>query len=110
MVDEDKTVEPSQKHYQTTMFRTKALFQRRVASSANFESLEACICGQWNSNSLAVPGAWLCKYLSSARVNGCNGAVWSFEVRAIYCYNAGNHRCTYKPTSHIDSSYSDDEK
>ncbi|GBM85001.1 hypothetical protein AVEN_4024-1 [Araneus ventricosus] len=31
----------------------------------------------------------------------------SFDVRAIYHHNAGN-RCTYKPTSHIDFSCSDD--
>ncbi|GBN56371.1 hypothetical protein AVEN_190202-1 [Araneus ventricosus] len=34
----------------------------------------------------------------------------SFDARAIYRYNAGNHRCTYKPTSRIDSSCSDDRE
>ncbi|GBN65972.1 hypothetical protein AVEN_177561-1 [Araneus ventricosus] len=33
-------------------------------------------------------GVWLCKYLGSVRVNGCNSAVWSFHVRAIYHHNA----------------------
>ncbi|GBO29424.1 hypothetical protein AVEN_161034-1 [Araneus ventricosus] len=34
----------------------------------------------------------------------------SFDVRAIYRHIAGNNRCTYKSTSHIDSSCSDDRK
>ncbi|GBL89598.1 hypothetical protein AVEN_87916-1 [Araneus ventricosus] len=34
-------------------------------------------------------GACLCKYLGSARVNECNGAVWPFDARAIYRHNAG---------------------
>ncbi|GBM35119.1 hypothetical protein AVEN_40342-1 [Araneus ventricosus] len=55
-------------------------------------------------------GAWLCKYLSSTRVNGCNAAVSSLDVRAVYRHNVGNHGCTYKPTSHIDSSHSNDRK
>ncbi|GBM77432.1 hypothetical protein AVEN_107818-1 [Araneus ventricosus] len=34
-------------------------------------------CGRWNSDSRAIPSGWLCKYLSSAGVNGCNGALMS---------------------------------
>ncbi|GBM82177.1 hypothetical protein AVEN_178934-1 [Araneus ventricosus] len=29
----------------------------------------------------------------------------SFDLRAIYYHNAGSNRCTYKPTSHFDSSF-----
>ncbi|GBM62903.1 hypothetical protein AVEN_11360-1 [Araneus ventricosus] len=34
-------------------------------------------CGRWNSKmSHRSYGAWLCKYLCSARVNGCTDAAW----------------------------------
>ncbi|GBM05373.1 hypothetical protein AVEN_268518-1 [Araneus ventricosus] len=55
----------------------KALFQRRVTWT-NFESLEVRTCGLWSvdcEQSRRTYGAWLCKYLGSVRVNGCNGAV-----------------------------------
>ncbi|GBM39063.1 hypothetical protein AVEN_190209-1 [Araneus ventricosus] len=90
-----------------------SLVQTARVAWPNFEPLEVCTCGLWSvelEQSCRSYGAWLCKYLGSIRVNGCNGADWSFDVRAIYRYNAGNHRCTYKPTSHIDSSHSDDRK
>ncbi|GBL72915.1 hypothetical protein AVEN_211864-1, partial [Araneus ventricosus] len=56
----------------------KALFQRRALT--NLESLEVRTCGLWSvefEQSRHSYGAWLCKYLGSARVNRCNGAVWS---------------------------------
>ncbi|GBM20266.1 hypothetical protein AVEN_216679-1 [Araneus ventricosus] len=67
-------------------------------------------CGLWSLEFEQSSGAWICKYLGSDRVNGCTGSVWSFDVRTIYRHNAGNHRCTNKPTSHIDSSRSDDRE
>ncbi|GBL53911.1 hypothetical protein AVEN_170905-1 [Araneus ventricosus] len=88
------------------------MFQRRVAWP-NFESLDVCTRGLWSvefEQTCRSYGAWLCKYLSSVRGNGCNAAVWFFDVQAIYRHIAGNHRCTCKPTSHIYSSRSDDRK
>ncbi|GBM10863.1 hypothetical protein AVEN_42122-1 [Araneus ventricosus] len=91
---------------------SKALFQRRVAWT-NLELLEVRKCGLWSvkfEQSRRSYGAWLCKYLGRARVNGCNGAFWSFEERDIYRHDARNHICTYKSTSHNDSSRSDDRQ
>ncbi|GBM38910.1 hypothetical protein AVEN_209925-1 [Araneus ventricosus] len=56
----------------------KALFQRRVTWT-NLESLDVHTCGLWSvelEQSRRSYVASLCKYLSSARVNGCNDAVW----------------------------------
>ncbi|GBN51336.1 hypothetical protein AVEN_240256-1 [Araneus ventricosus] len=80
----------------------------KLCSLENPGSFDVLTCGLWSVEFRAV--VWLGKSLGSARVNGCIDAVWplpSFDVRAIYRHNARNNRCTYKPTSHIDSSCSD---
>ncbi|GBN49760.1 hypothetical protein AVEN_35998-1 [Araneus ventricosus] len=80
---------------------------------ANLELLEVRTCGLWSvefEQTRLSYGSWLGKYLGISRGNECNGAVWSFDARAIYLHNAGNHRCTNKPASHIDSSRSDDRE
>ncbi|GBO00887.1 hypothetical protein AVEN_26352-1 [Araneus ventricosus] len=92
----------------------KALFQRRVVWP-NFESLEWTVafvdCGWWNSNRRAAPTAR--GFANIWEVLECTDTMAPsglFDVRAIYCYNAGNHRRIYKPTNHIDSSRSDDRE
>ncbi|GBM05814.1 hypothetical protein AVEN_284-1 [Araneus ventricosus] len=78
-------------------------------------NLKVRACGLWNSNSRAPFLRRIALQISRQRSNErmhCRRLVTtsSFDVRAIYRHNAGNNRCTYKPTSHFDSSCSDDRK
>ncbi|GBN94328.1 hypothetical protein AVEN_33494-1 [Araneus ventricosus] len=58
----------------------EATFRRSVVCP-NLASLEVRTCGLWNSKqSRRSYGAWLGKYLGSARENGCSDAVWSLPL------------------------------
>ncbi|GBL82404.1 hypothetical protein AVEN_70901-1 [Araneus ventricosus] len=61
------------------MCKHKALFRRRVAWP-NLKSLEVRTCGLRSVDARRSDGAWLCKYLDSARVNGCTDAVWPLPL------------------------------
>ncbi|GBM82074.1 hypothetical protein AVEN_97984-1 [Araneus ventricosus] len=98
---------PFKKTCQVILLRSNGVWLGQTSSRSRSALVD---CGRWNLNRFAVPTARCFANISSARMNGCNGAVWSFDVRAIYSHYTGNHRCTYKPTSHIDSSRSDDCK
>ncbi|GBM63573.1 hypothetical protein AVEN_233048-1 [Araneus ventricosus] len=54
-----------------------------LGRGTNLEWLEVRTCGLWSvefEQSCGSYGAWLCKYLGSARVSGCTEAVWSLPL------------------------------
>ncbi|GBO36280.1 hypothetical protein AVEN_92936-1 [Araneus ventricosus] len=84
---------------------TKALFQidkreiNQISSSSRFAFVDYEI--RTDVPFLQRVDLQISRESSSERMQWPSGL---FDARAIYRYNAGNHRCTYKPTNHIDSS------